>query len=116
MSSDFPLTAGGALTSPATGISDPRPFLVRLDSSGIVTLSTIFGAQGSASAVAIAADGVPYLIKLNPTTPKILFSATGIGKSSIALDTAGNIFVSRVDRVSNQLPDHSRRLPDAVQL
>ncbi|HEV8039198.1 MAG TPA: SBBP repeat-containing protein [Bryobacteraceae bacterium] len=121
MSTDFPLTPGGALTSPSTGFNDPRPFLVRLDSNGIITLSTIFGGQGGASAVAIAADGSilisgvsyqkgfpstpgaysvpdstdrPYLVKLDPATPKILFSATGIGGTSIALDTAGNIFVS----------------------
>jgi uncharacterized protein (TIGR03437 family) len=122
MSSDFPLTPGGPLTSPATGPNDPRPFLVKLNPSGIVTLSTIFGGSGSARAVAIAADGnilasgycfqqgfqatpgaynvpctvdgVPYLIKLDPTTPKILFSATGIGGTSITLDTAGDIYVS----------------------
>jgi uncharacterized protein (TIGR03437 family) len=121
MSTDFPLTPGGALTSPSTGFNDPRPFLVRLDSNGLITLSTIFGGQGGASAVAIAADGSilisgvsyqkgfpstpgaysvpdstdrPYLVKLDPATPKILFSATGIGGTSIALDTAGNIFVS----------------------
>ena len=130
-SSDFPLTPRGALTSPATGIDDPRPFLVKLNSSGIVTLSTIFGAQGSAKAVAMAADGnilvsgysfqkgfpstpdaynvsdttsSPYLIKIDPTTPKILFSATGIGGTSIALDTAGNIFVSGLTGFPSDYP------------
>ena len=130
-SSDFPLTPGGALTSPATGPYDPRPFLVKLNSSGMVTLSTIFGGPGSATAVAIAADGnilvsgyssqkgfpstpgaysisdttsSPYLIKLDPTTPKILFSATGIGGTSIALDAAGNIFVSGLTGFPSNYP------------
>jgi uncharacterized protein (TIGR03437 family) len=130
-SSDFPLTPGGALTSPATGPNDPRPFLVRLDSNGIITLSTIFGGQGGASAVAIASDGNilvsggsgqkgfpstpgaysvpdttnrPYLIKLDPTTPKILFSATGIGGTSIALDAAGEIFVSGLTGFPSDYP------------
>jgi uncharacterized protein (TIGR03437 family) len=121
LSTDFPLTPGGALTPPSTGSNDSRSFLIRLSSNGLITLSAVFGGQGGASAVAIAADGNilisgvsyqkgflstpgaysvpdttdrPYLIKLDPTTPGILFSATGIGGTSIAQDTAGNIFVS----------------------
>ena len=131
MSSDFPLTPGGALTSPATGPNDQRPFLVRLDSNGIVTLSTIFGGQGGAGAVVIAADGnilvsggsgqkgfpstpgaysVPdttgraFLVKLDPTTPKILFSATGIGGTSIAQDSTGDIFVSGLTGFPSDYP------------
>ena len=132
MSSDFPLTPGGALTSPATGANDPRPFVAKLNPSGIVTLSTIFGGSGSARAVAIAsdgnilvsgycfqkefpatpgaysvpctADGRPYLIKLDPTTPKILFSATGIGGTSIALDSTGDIFVSGLTGFPSDYP------------
>jgi uncharacterized protein (TIGR03437 family) len=130
-SSDFPLTPGGALTSPSTGSNDPRPFLVRLDSNGIITLSTIFGGQGGAGAVVIAADGNilvsggsgqkgfpstpgaysvpdttgrPFLVKLDPATPKILFSATGIGGTSIALDTAGDIFVSGLTGFPSDYP------------
>jgi uncharacterized protein (TIGR03437 family) len=120
-SADFPLTPGGALVSAPTGPDDSRPFLTKLSPNGLVTLSTIFGGQGGASTLAIASDGnilvsgtsgqkgfpstpgaysvsdtmsSPFLIKLDPTTPKILFSATGIGGTSIALDAAGDIFVS----------------------
>jgi hypothetical protein len=102
-----------------------------LNSSGIIALSTIFGGQGSSRAVAIAADGnilvsgysfqkgfpstpdaysvsdttySPYLIKLDPATPKVLFSATGIGGTSIALDTAGNIFVSGLTGFPSNYP------------
>jgi len=130
-SPDFPLTSGGAFTSPSTGFTDPRPFLVKLSSGGTITLSTIFGGQGSASAVAVASDGNvlvsgycleeafmatpgaysapcaygdPYLIKLDPATPKIMFSATGIGGTSIALDTAGNIFVSGLTGFPSDYP------------
>jgi uncharacterized protein (TIGR03437 family) len=131
-SPDFPLTSGGALAPPSTGFTDPRPFLVKLNSNGIITLSTIFGGQGDAGPVAMAADGnilvsgycletgfaatpgaynvpctadgVPYLIKLDPTTPKILFSATGIGGTSIAQDNAGNIFVSGLTGFPSNYP------------
>jgi uncharacterized protein (TIGR03437 family) len=130
-SPDFPLTSGGAFTSPSTGFTDPRPFLVKLSSGGTITLSTIFGGQGSASAVAVASDGNvlvsgycleeafmatpgaysapcaygdPYLIKLDPATPKIMFSATGIGGTSIALDNDGNIFVSGLTGFPSDYP------------
>src|SRR5260370_14988641 len=100
-SADFPLTTGGALTTPATGFNDYRPFLTRLDPNGVITFSSIFGGPGGAGAVAISADGNilvsggsarkgfpstpnaysvpdttnrPFVVKLDPRTPKILFS------------------------------------------
>ena len=36
----------------------------------------------------------PYLLALDPTGKQVVFSATGIGGSAIALDAAGNIFVA----------------------
>ncbi len=36
----------------------------------------------------------PYLLELDPTGTKVIFSATGIGGSALALDTAGNIYVA----------------------
>jgi uncharacterized protein (TIGR03437 family) len=120
-SADFPITLGGGLTTPPTGSGDRRPFVTRLDPNGIITFSSVLGGPGGAAAIAIATDGNilvgglsdgqgftstpkaysvpdttnrPFLIKLDPQTPKIVFSATGIGGSSIAQDTAGDIFVS----------------------
>jgi uncharacterized protein (TIGR03437 family) len=36
----------------------------------------------------------PYLLELEPTGTKIVFSATGIGGSALALDASGNIYVA----------------------
>ena len=36
----------------------------------------------------------PYLLKLDPTGTKTVFSATGIGGSALALDSSGNIYVA----------------------
>lgn len=36
----------------------------------------------------------PYLMELDPTGTKVVFSATGIGGSAVALDPQGNIFVA----------------------
>ncbi len=36
----------------------------------------------------------PYLLELDPTGAKTVFSATGIGGSALALDPAGNIYVA----------------------
>jgi uncharacterized protein (TIGR03437 family) len=36
----------------------------------------------------------PYLLELDPTGTKIVFSATGIGGSALALDALGNIYVA----------------------
>ena len=36
----------------------------------------------------------PYLLELDPTGTKVVFSATGIGGSALALDPSGNIYVA----------------------
>jgi uncharacterized protein (TIGR03437 family) len=39
-------------------------------------------------------QGHPYLLELDPTGARYIFSATGIGGSAIALDPSGNIYVA----------------------
>ncbi|MGA7236469.1 MAG: SBBP repeat-containing protein [Bryobacteraceae bacterium] len=121
-SPDFPVTAGGNLGTAPTGQSDQRSFVTKLDGSGNVVFSDLLGGSAMSAAQAVAVNAArqvivsgassttgfpttvgaysvatsanhPYLLELDPTGMKALFSATGIGGSAIALDTAGNIYV-----------------------
>jgi uncharacterized protein (TIGR03437 family) len=122
-SPDFPVTTGGGLGTAPTSATDQRSFVVKLDPNGNVVFSDLLGgsASSAAQAVAVNASGQvlvsgnsikpgfpstvgaysvpdttnhPYLLELDPTGATIVFSATGIGGSALALDSSGNIYVA----------------------
>jgi hypothetical protein len=108
----------------ANGQTTEQGFVAKLDPNGNVLFTTTLGgsATGTAVAIALSAEGQiivsgmstssgfpstpgaaysasntadrPYLLELDPTGTTTIFSATGIGGSSIALDSAGNIYIS----------------------
>jgi uncharacterized protein (TIGR03437 family) len=121
-SPDFPVTSGGNLgTAPSSGTE--RSFVAKLNATGELVFSDLLGgsANSYAQAVAVNASGQvlvsgtsvasgfpstpgvysvsdtafqPYLLELDPTGTKIIFSAIGIGGNAIALDSSGNIYVA----------------------
>lgn len=122
-SPDFPQTAGASLGTAPTRNTDTRSFVIKLDPNGEMVYSGLVGgsAASTAQAIAVTATGQavvsgtsnasgfpatpgaysvpdtknrPFLIELDPAGAKLVFSATGIGGSSIALDSKGNIFVA----------------------
>jgi uncharacterized protein (TIGR03437 family) len=122
-SPDFPVTANGNLATPPVPGSTERSFVFKLDPNGQLVFSDIFGGSANSFALAVAvnaagqvlvsgtsessnfpttpgvfsvadANGAPYLIELDPTGTKIIFSATGIGGNSLTFDSAGNIYMA----------------------
>ncbi len=122
-SPDFPVTAGGNLGTAPAGLTAERPFLAKLDPNGELVFSDLLGGTtvSQAQAVAVNASGQivvsgtsvssgfptttgaysiansanhPYLLELDPTGTKLVFSATGIGGTALALDSSGNIYVA----------------------
>jgi uncharacterized protein (TIGR03437 family) len=122
-SPDFPVTAGGNLGTPPTSRSDQRSFVTKLDASGNIAFSDLLGGSAASAAQAVAVNAArqvivsgasstagfpttssaytvassanhPYLLELDPSGTKPVFSATGIGGSAMALDTTGNIYVA----------------------
>lgn len=121
-SPDFPVSAGGNFgTAPVA--STERSFVFKLDPNGELVFSDLLGGSTNsyAQAVAVNAAGqvlvsgtsvgagfpssggvysapdttfAPYLLELDPTGTKVLFSATGIGGSALTLDSSGNIYVA----------------------
>ena len=121
-SPDFPVTGGGNLAT-APSIGTERSFVTKLNAAGQLVFSDLLGgsANSYAQAVAVNASGQvlvsgtsvasgfpstpgvysvsdtafkPYLLELDPTGTKIVFSATGIGGNAIAVDSSGNIYVA----------------------
>ncbi|HEY6347491.1 MAG TPA: SBBP repeat-containing protein [Bryobacteraceae bacterium] len=120
---NFPSVGSGQLGTPPTSAQDPRSFVVKLDPGGAVVFSVLVGGSVPSDAVGIAltprgqilvsgialATGFPatagaysvadsadnwFLMEVDPTASQMIFSATGIGGSSIALDAAGNIYLA----------------------
>jgi uncharacterized protein (TIGR03437 family) len=119
-SPDFPITPGSTTgTLPANGT---RAFLVEFDPQGEMLFSDVLGnvattgladaltpdggvlVSGVSTVAGLASTGGaysvpdtqlrPFLMKLDATGSNIIFTATGIGGSALALDTAGNIYMS----------------------
>lgn len=118
---NFPNT--GALgTAPASN-TDTRAFVAKLSPNGAVLFSVLIGGSTAAEALGVAitpqgqilvsgiasASGFPkttgaysvadstnhwFLMELNSSASSVVFSATGIGGSSIVLDSAGNIYLA----------------------
>jgi uncharacterized protein (TIGR03437 family) len=122
ISPDFPVTNNSNFATPPTSGTE-RSFAAKLDPSGQLAFATMLGGSTNsfAQAVAVNASGqmlvsgtsvgpgfpstpgvfsvsdtsfVPFLIELDATGSKILFSATGIGGSALTFDAAGNIYMA----------------------
>src|SRR5260370_32929817 len=120
---NFPVVGGGALGTTPTGSSDTRSFVTKLNPHGAVVFSVLIGGSARSTARGIAltpqgqilvsgiagSSGFPstagaynvadskshwFMLELDAAAGKTIFSATGIGGSSIALDAAGNIYVA----------------------
>lgn len=120
-SSDFPQIGGNFATPPA--MNTERSFVVKLDAAGNLVYSDLLGASTNsfAQAVAVNSSGqvlvsgtsvdkgfpstpgvfsvsdtsfAPYLVELDPTGTKLIFSATGIGGNAVAFDASGNIYMA----------------------
>ena len=118
----FPNAGGSLGTVPASG-TDTRAFVAKLSPDGAVLFSVLIGGATSAQATGIAvtpqgqilvsgiagSSGFPhtsgaysvadstnhwFLMELDAAASRMIFSATGIGGSSIALDASGNIYLA----------------------
>jgi uncharacterized protein (TIGR03437 family) len=122
-SPDFPVTSGGNFTTaPVSGIIE-RSFVFKLDPNGELAYSVLVGGATDSYAQAVAVNasgqvlvsgtsndtgfpstpgvysvantaGSPYLLELDPTGTKIIFSATGIGGTALAFESSGNIYMA----------------------
>lgn len=119
---NFP-NAGGALGTAPTSSTDTRAFVAKLSPDGRVLFSVLIGGATTAQARGIAvtpqgqilvsgiasSSGFPhtsgaysvadstnhwFLMELTAGASQMIFSATGIGGSSIALDASGNIYLA----------------------
>jgi uncharacterized protein (TIGR03437 family) len=120
---NFPVVGGGVLGTPPTSLTDTRSFVIKLNPQGTVVFSALIGGSTMSTASGIAvtpqgqilvsgiagAKGFPttagaynvadstnqwFLMELDPAASTMIFSATGIGGSSIALDAGGNIYLA----------------------
>ncbi len=119
---NFPNT-GSALGTAPTSTTDTRAFVAKLSPDGAVVFSVLIGGATAAQAEGIAvtpqgqilvsgiasSSGFPhtsgafsvtdstnqwFLMELNAGADQMIFSATGIGGGSIALDASGNIYLA----------------------
>jgi uncharacterized protein (TIGR03437 family) len=122
-SPDFPVTIGGNFGTPPSPGTSERSFVFKLDPNGQLVFSDLLGGSTSsfAEAVAVNASGqvlvsglsvasgfpstpgvysvtdtsfAPFLLEVDATGKKIVFSATGIGGTAIAFDSSGNIYMA----------------------
>ncbi len=120
-SPDFPLLAGGQTGTLPTRADDTRAFLVEFNPQGEMVFSEALGSVTTTGlAIALAADGGvvvsgisgaglaasagaysvaqtyerPFLMKVKADGSSVVFTATGIGGSSLAVDAAGNIYMA----------------------
>ena len=129
LSPDFPVTAGGNLTTNPPGTMPQRSFVAKLDPNGNLVFADLLGGFSASSGLAVAVDSAshifvsgisttsgfpstggaysisntanqPYLMKFDPTGATI-FSATGIGGNAIAVDSLGNIYVAGTTALLN---------------
>lgn len=120
---NFPTVGGGALGAAPAGGADARSFVTKLSPQGVVVFSVLIGGSAVSAAQGIAitpqgrilvsgiarSKGFPstpgaytvadstnqwFLMELDAAASKMIFSATGIGGSSVAMDAAGNIYVA----------------------
>lgn len=120
---DFPVLGGGQLGTPPTGPADTRTYVAKISPTGIILFSVLIGGSCATATpgIALASSGqiivsgqsassgfpttpgaftVPdsrqqwFLMELDPTASKVIFSATGIGGQHIAVDAAGNIYAA----------------------
>ena len=120
---NFAVFGGGQLGTSPTGSNDSRSFVTKLNPQGVVLFSVLIGGSATSTARGIAitpqgqilvsgiasskafpstagaysvADSTNawFLMELDASATRIIFSATGIGGSSIALDQGGNIYVA----------------------
>lgn len=119
---NFPVT-GSSLGTPPTGLEDQRAFITKLSPQGNVVFSTLLGGSTPSTprGIAVTPEGkilvsglalstgfpttpgaytVPdsasqwFLLELDASASRMIFSATGIGGSSLVLDTIGNIYMA----------------------
>lgn len=120
---NFPTVGGGALGAAPAGSTDARSFVTKLSPQGVVVFSVLIGGSATSAAHGIAiapqgqilvsgiasSKGFPatpgayavadstnqwFLVELDGAASKVIFSATGIGGSSLALDATGNIYMA----------------------
>ncbi len=120
---NFPAVGGGTLGTPPASATDSRSFVTKLNPDGAVVFSVLIGGSTMSTASGIAltpqgqilvsgiagSSGFPatagaysvsdstnqwFLMELDPTASKMIFSATGIGGSSLVLDSVGNIYMA----------------------
>jgi uncharacterized protein (TIGR03437 family) len=120
---NFPLAGATSLGTLPSGPNDERAFVTKFGPTGVVIFSNLIGGSISSSGMGIAltpqgqilvsgisnaagfaatpgafsvsnTSGQWFLVELDPTASKVIFSATGIGGSSIAFDSTGNIFLA----------------------
>jgi uncharacterized protein (TIGR03437 family) len=120
-SPDFPVTSSNLATPPS--MNTERSFVAKLSPTGEIMFSALLGGSTNsyAQAVAVNASGqvlvsglsidagfpstpgaysiqdtsfAPFLLELDSTGTRLVFSATGIGGNALAFDSAGNIYMA----------------------